>query len=119
MTQAYGETVAWEPAAPRIRPAAPARLAGRPDGLGLRRRALVPGVALDEPGAGLLVALSLALLNAIVPPVLAALRLPFMVAIGFIRILLVDAALLLLVDAVLPGLAARGRLRRRAADVAA
>jgi uncharacterized membrane protein YvlD (DUF360 family) len=49
-------------------------------------------------GAGALVALSLALLNAIVPPIFAALRLPFMVAIGFILVLLVDAALQMLID---------------------
>ena len=102
MTPSYGEPVTWTPAAPRI---------------GLLRllvslailtasvyvaAALVPGVALEQRGAGLLVALSLALLNTVVPPVLAALRLPFMVAVGFIGILLVDAGLLLLVDAVFP-----------------
>src|SRR6478735_7287264 len=102
MTQPFGETVKWEPATPRI---------------GLLRllvawailtvsvyiaAGLTPGVALDTPGAGALVALSLALLNAVVPPALAALRLPFMVAIGFILILLVDAALLMLVDEVFP-----------------
>ena len=68
MAERYGETVTWEPAAPRI---------------GLLRllvswailtasvyvaAALVPGVALERPGGGALVALSLALLNAIVPP---------------------------------------------------
>ena len=63
---------------------------------------LVPGVSLERPGAGLVVALSLAILNAIVPPVLAALRLPFMLAIGFILILLADAALLLVVDEIFP-----------------
>ena len=95
MEEAYGERVAWEPTAPKF---------------GLLRvlvamavltasvyiaAFLTPGVTLDEPGAGLLVALSLAVLNAIVPPLLAALRLPFMVAIGFIGLLLVDAALLM------------------------
>ena len=102
MTPRYGESVRWEPAAPRI---------------GLLRllvlwailtasvyvaALLVPGVALERPGAGFLVALTLAFLNAIVPPMLAALRLPFMVAIGFIGILLVDAGLLMLVDAIFP-----------------
>src|SRR3954471_2421102 len=97
MGQSYGETVKWEPAVPRV---------------GVLRllvswailtasvyvaALLVPGVEIARTG-GVVVALSLALLNAIVPPVLAALRLPFMVAIGFIGILLVDAALLLLVD---------------------
>ena len=98
----YGNEIRWEPATPRIRPlrllvswailAASVYVAA----------GLVPGVALDEPGAGFLVALSIALLNAIVPPLIAALRLPFMVAIGFILVLLVDAGLLMLVDVVFP-----------------
>ena len=72
-------------------------------------RGSTPGVALEQPGAGALVALSLALLNAIVPPVLAALRLPFMVAIGFIA---ASCSSTRPADAGrrrLPGLAARGR----------
>ena len=36
--QRYGETVRWEPATPRIRPAAAPRLVGDPGGVGLRRR---------------------------------------------------------------------------------
>ena len=106
MEEAYGERVAWEPAAPRFRflrlLVAMAVLTASVYVAAF----LTPGVALDQPGAGLLVALSLAVLNAIVPPVLAALRLPFMVAIGFIGLLLVDAALLMLIDAVFPELAA-------------
>ncbi len=102
MTQPYGETMKWEPAAPRI------RLLSLLVSLAVLTisvyvaAGLVPGVSLDRPGAGLLVALSLAVLNAIVPPILAALRLPFMLAIGFILILLADAALLLVVDEIFP-----------------
>ena len=102
MAQPYGEKPAWQPVTPRIKPlrlvvslvvlAASVYVAAW----------LVPGVALDSPWAGFLVAVALALLNAVVPPALAALRLPFMVAIGFIGILLVDAALLLLIDSVFP-----------------
>ncbi len=102
MTKPYGETVKWEPAAPRIRLL---RLLVSLAVLTISvyvAAGLVPGVSLDRPGAGLLVALSLAVLNAIVPPVLAALRLPFMLAIGFILILLADAALLLVVDEIFP-----------------
>ena len=73
--------------------------------------AIVPGVALERPAGGVLVALSLALLNAIVPPVLAALRLPFMVAIGFLLVLLVDAGAAAADRRRVPGLAARGRFR--------
>jgi uncharacterized membrane protein YvlD (DUF360 family) len=98
----YGETVRWEPAAPRI---SLLRLLVSLAVLAASvyvAAALVPGVALEEPAAGVFVAISLALLNAIIPPMLAALRLPFMVAIGFIGILLVDAGLLLLVDNLFP-----------------
>ncbi len=98
----YGEAVAWEPAAPRIR-----LLRVLVSWAVLTASVYVacliaPGVALDKPGAGVLVALSMALLNAIVPPLFAALRLPFMVAIGFLLVLFVDAGLLLLVDHVFP-----------------
>src|SRR3954452_22657032 len=99
----YGEPVDWKPAAPRVHPvrllvsfavlAASVYLAAL----------ITPGFGLDQPGAGALVALSLAALNAVVPPVVAALRLPFMVAIGFLLVLAIDAVLLLLVDAAFPG----------------
>jgi uncharacterized membrane protein YvlD (DUF360 family) len=100
--QRYGEDMRWEPAKPRIRPL---RLLVSWAVLGASvyiATWIVPGVALERAGAGAVVALSLALLNAIVPPVFAALRLPFMVAIGFIGVLLLDAGLLLLVDEIFP-----------------
>jgi uncharacterized membrane protein YvlD (DUF360 family) len=102
MAHSYGETVTWEPAAPRIRPLRLVVSLAILTAAVYAASGLVPGVALEQTGAGVLVAVSMALLNAIVPPVLAALRLPFMIAIGFILVLLVDAALLLLVDAVFP-----------------
>ena len=103
MTQPYGETVKWEPAAPRIGLLRLLVSLAVLTVVGVRgRRARAGRRARRGPAPALLVALSLALLNAIVPPVLAALRLPFMVAIGFILILLVDAALLLLVDEIFP-----------------
>ncbi|HET6546877.1 MAG TPA: phage holin family protein, partial [Solirubrobacter sp.] len=102
MEHVYGETVAWEPARPKIKllrlltawavlTAAVAVAAW-----------LVPGVELHGTGSGAVVALCLALLNAVVPPLFAALRLPFMVAIGFLLVLAVDAALLLVIADVLP-----------------
>ena len=38
----------------------------------------------------------IAVLNAFLPPIVAALRLPFMVVLGFLLVLFLDAALLLL-----------------------
>jgi putative membrane protein len=59
---------------------------------------LVPGVTLEEPGSAFVVAAAVAVLNAILPPVVAALRLPFMLALGFILVLVVDALILLVAD---------------------
>ena len=57
---------------------------------------LLPGVELLEFGSGFLVALAVAVFNAILPPVLAALRLPFVVALGFLLALFANALLLVL-----------------------
>ncbi|UGS37804.1 phage holin family protein [Capillimicrobium parvum] len=99
---AYGEPVTWRPVTPRI-------------GLGRLlvgsailtasvyvAAGLVPGVALDRPGAAVVVAVVVAVLNVVVPPVVAALRLPFTVAAGFLAVLFLDAALLLLAAELLP-----------------
>ncbi len=64
----------------------------------------MPGVALDRPAAAFVVAAVIAALNAVLPPLIAALRLPFMLALGFVLVLLVDALMLLLADEVLPEL---------------
>lgn len=63
MTQTgHGEAVAREPTKPRLRPV----------------RLLVSGVALEEPGAAFIVAAVVGVLNAIVAPIVAALRLPLL-----------------------------------------
>jgi uncharacterized membrane protein YvlD (DUF360 family) len=59
---------------------------------------LVPGVTLEQPGAASLVAAAVAVLNAVLPPLVAALRLPYMLALGFVLVLAVDALALLLAD---------------------
>ena len=103
MTQTgHGEAVAWEPTKPRLRPlrllvswaiaAATLYVAA----------IIVPGVTLEKPGSAFAVAAVVAILNAIVPPIVAALRLPFMLALGFIIVLVVDALLLLAADELLP-----------------
>lgn len=60
---------------------------------------IVPGVELNEPAAAFLVAAAIGIVNAILPPLIAALRLPLTVAIGFISVLLIDALALLIADA--------------------
>src|SRR5215218_7419130 len=86
--------MSWEPAKLRLRPlrllvswataAAAVAVAA----------AIVPGFALEQSGAAFAVAAAIALLNAVVPPVLAALRLPFMLVAGFLLVLAADALLL-------------------------
>jgi uncharacterized membrane protein YvlD (DUF360 family) len=96
-------SLSWEPATPRLRPgrlllawavaAASVWVASW----------LLSGIALEGTGAAFLVAALIAVLNAIVPPLLAALRLPYMLAAGFVLVLLADALLLRLASDVLPG----------------
>jgi uncharacterized membrane protein YvlD (DUF360 family) len=98
----YGAPLKWEPATPR---------------LGLVRTIvswvvaaasvavaawLVPGVALEATGSAFAVAAVIAVFNAVLPPVLAALRLPFMLALGFVLVLVADALILRLAHALLP-----------------
>ena len=90
----YGEMVRWEPAVPRLRflrvlvswvvAAASVAIAAW----------IVPGVDLEQTGAAFAVAALIAILNAVLPPVLAALRLPFMLVAGFLTVLAADALVL-------------------------
>lgn len=93
-TAAFGQPVTWTPERPRFRPV---RLA-----LSLAvgaiavwvAAALVPDVSVGGVPGALLVAVLIAGLNALLPPLVAALRLPFTLALGFVLVLLVDAAIL-------------------------
>ena len=98
----YGAEVAWEPTAPRLRPlrlivswavsAASVYVAA----------AIVGGVGIDDPGGAFLVAAMIALINAVLPPVIAALRLPFTLVSGFLLVLFADAGALMLTDELFP-----------------
>jgi uncharacterized membrane protein YvlD (DUF360 family) len=97
----YGAEVGWQPAKPSLRPlrlalswlvaAAAVAVAA----------AIVPGVDLKEFGGALLLAAAIALLNALLPPLIASLRLPFTLLLGFFLVLFADAGALLLADDVL------------------
>jgi uncharacterized membrane protein YvlD (DUF360 family) len=87
----YGEAVTWQPERPRLKPlrlliswlfTATALWVAA---------AILPGVDIDGFWGALVVAVVVALVNAVLPPVLAALRLPFMLALGFLLILALDA----------------------------
>jgi uncharacterized membrane protein YvlD (DUF360 family) len=64
--------------------------------------AIVPGVDLKAPGGAFLVAAVIAVINAVLPPLVASLRLPFMLALGFVLVLVVDAITLKLAGDALP-----------------
>ena len=98
----YGTPVSWQPATPRlgvlrtlvswvVSAAAVAAAAW-----------VVPGVTLQEPGSAFAVAAVIAVLNATLPPLLAALRLPFMLVAGFLLVLVADALVLQLASELLP-----------------
>jgi uncharacterized membrane protein YvlD (DUF360 family) len=90
----YGEALTWQPATPRLGvvrllvswvvAAASVAVAAW----------IVPDVSLDQTGAAFAVAAVIAVLNAVLPPLLAALRLPFTLLAGFLLVLFADALLL-------------------------
>jgi uncharacterized membrane protein YvlD (DUF360 family) len=61
---------------------------------------VVPGAAVNDFGGALAAAAAIAVLNAIVPPILAALRLPLMLLTGLVLILVADALMLLAADSI-------------------
>ena len=99
---AYGQDAGWQPAKPRLSlgrlliawvvAAASVWVAA----------AVLPGFELERPGSAFLVAAVIAALNAVLPPLVAALRLPFTLALGFLLVLVVDALSLVIADDLLP-----------------
>jgi uncharacterized membrane protein YvlD (DUF360 family) len=99
----YGRSPAWKPQSPRFRPlffllhllvsAAAVFVAA----------ALVPHVTVKTffPDA-LIAAALIAVLNAVLPPLVAALRLPFTLALGFLAVLILDPIILLLASSIDP-----------------
>src|SRR5204862_2848408 len=84
----------WQPARPKLRPvrllatwitAAIALLVAA---------AIVPGVSIDGFAGAIVVAAFIAVLNAVLPPLVAALRLPLMLVLGFVLVLVLDALML-------------------------
>jgi uncharacterized membrane protein YvlD (DUF360 family) len=63
----------------------------------------VPGVAIEGAGGALVAAAVIAALNAVLPPLLAALRLPFTLLVGLLLVLALDAAMFLLSSRIAPG----------------
>jgi uncharacterized membrane protein YvlD (DUF360 family) len=90
----YAEPVRWDPQVPRYRllhvvvswlvAGVAVFVAG----------AIVPGVSVGDFGHALVAAIVIALLNALLPPIVAALRLPFTLGLGFLLVLVLDALIL-------------------------
>jgi uncharacterized membrane protein YvlD (DUF360 family) len=98
----YGERPIWQPEGPRLRPGR-LLLAWVVSAAAVAVAAwLLGGMALERSGAAFAVAAAVAVLNALLPPVLAALRLPFTVAAGLLLVLAADALVLQLAADVLP-----------------
>src|SRR5438552_9792880 len=83
----YGDMVSWTPQPPRFNPlrllvswvvgAVSVLVAG----------AIVPGVTVGTFGDALVAAALIGVLNAVLPPIVAAIRLPFTLALGFLIVL--------------------------------
>ena len=100
----YGQSTAWKPERPRIR-LFPLVVAWFATGVALMVAAWVlPGVDVKSFWGALLVAVIVSALNAVIPPVLAALRLPLTLVLGFLLVLIADAAILLATDALTDGI---------------
>lgn len=64
---------------------------------------IVPGFHLEDPLSAFLVAAAIAVVNAVLPPIVAAIRMPFTLVLGFLLVLAIDAGALLLADRTLDG----------------
>jgi uncharacterized membrane protein YvlD (DUF360 family) len=99
----YGERVKWEPERPKLK-LGRLLIAWVSTTVSLWFAALIlPGVDIVDHGGALLAAAAIAILNAVLPPLLAALRLPFMIGIGFILVLILNAVALLIASAAVDG----------------
>ena len=98
----YGAAAGWEPSKPRLRPLRLVVAWAIAAVSVYVAAALVAGVHMPGPAGAILVAAAIGVINAFLPPLVAALRLPFTLLAGFILVLLVDAFALVLADNLLP-----------------
>ena len=90
----YGEGVSWKPERPKFKPLR-VLLSWALTAASLGVAAMIlPGVDVAGYGGALAVAAVVAALNAVLPPLLAALRLPYMLALGFVLVLILNAVVL-------------------------
>ena len=90
----YGQSTAWKPDRPSVK-LFPLIVSWLATGVALMVAAWVlPGVDIESFWGALVVAAVVAALNAVIPPVLAALRLPLTLVLGFLLVLIADAVIL-------------------------
>ena len=100
---AFGDRLTWKPERPRLRPAG-LIVSWIVSALALLVAAeILPGASVEGFWGALLVAAVVGVLNALVPPLIAALRLPFTLVLGFLLVLFADAAMLVAADALTEG----------------
>ena len=94
---------AWQPARPKFRPAA-LILAWILSAAALLAAAwIVPGAHVNNFWSALVAVAVIAVLNAVLPPIVAALRLPLMLVLGLLLVLVLDALMLLAADRLTDG----------------
>ena len=98
----YGEAVTWHPERPKYRPLRVLLSWLLSAAALLTAATIVPGVSVEGFGGAVVAALLIAVLNAILPPIVAALRLPFMALLGFVAVLVLDALMLVLASEIRP-----------------
>src|SRR4051794_32215330 len=99
---AAGRHPAWRPERPRLRPALLVVSWVLGAAALMVAAALLPGVHIPGFWGAMLAALLIAVLNALLPPLIAALRVPYTVGLSFVLVLLIDALLLELVADIAP-----------------
>jgi uncharacterized membrane protein YvlD (DUF360 family) len=94
----FGERPHWQPERPKVR-VFPLLLSWVLSAAALLAAAeILPGATVHGFRGALVAVLAIAILNAILPPAVAALRLPFMLVAGFVLVLVIDALMLLAAD---------------------
>jgi uncharacterized membrane protein YvlD (DUF360 family) len=92
----YGRELTWRPQAPRYN-IVHVLISWLVAGVAVFvAAAIVPHVSVGSFSDALAAAVLIAALNAVLPPIVAALRLPFTLALGFVLVLVLDAVMLLL-----------------------
>src|SRR5512132_287987 len=101
--QRHGEPLVWTPGRPKLGPLKLLVAWLLTTASLLAAAWVVPGAHITSFWIALLAAAVIGILNAILPPLVAALRLPLMLLVGFVLVLLLDALMLLAADRITNG----------------